>query len=120
MIFIIGGAYQGKLDFAKNILGITDADVFFCEGGDVDFTKRCICSLEKFAANCTDPVTFFEENREKWRDSVLIMRDISCGVVPMGAEDRSSIRHAGKLAQYLGERAERVSRIFCGLELRLK
>ena len=31
MILIIGGAYQGKLEYAKNEYLLTDGDVFFCE-----------------------------------------------------------------------------------------
>ena len=42
MILIIGGAYQGKLDFAKDAFGITDADVHTCGTGEINFSKRCI------------------------------------------------------------------------------
>ena len=44
MILIIGGAWQGKLDFAKETFGITDAEVFTCTGEELDFSKRCICA----------------------------------------------------------------------------
>ena len=40
MILIIGGAYQGKLDFAKEAFGITDEDVFVCKDSEIDFSKR--------------------------------------------------------------------------------
>jgi adenosyl cobinamide kinase/adenosyl cobinamide phosphate guanylyltransferase len=65
-------------------------------------------------------VGYFESNREAWQDSILILEDISCGVVPMGAENQLWRQRNGRLAQYLRAEAERVSRIFCGLELRLK
>ena len=42
------------------------------------------------------------------------------GVVPMGAENRAWRQRTGRLSQYLSREADRVSRIFCGLELRLK
>ena len=48
MILIIGGAYQGKLDFAKEAFGITDAEVYTCTSGEIDFSKRCIYKLEDF------------------------------------------------------------------------
>ena len=41
MILIIGGAYQGKLDFAKEAFGITDSDVHICDAGEIDFFNRC-------------------------------------------------------------------------------
>lgn len=120
MILIIGGAYQGKLDFAKETFGITDAEVYTCTNGEIDFSKRCIYKIEEFTAQQEDPIGCFEANREAWQDSVLILQDIFCGVVPMGAENRAWRQRTGRLAQYLSREASQVSRIFCGLEQRLK
>ena len=118
MVLIIGGAYQGKLDFAKDTFGITD--VYTCTGAEIDFSKSCICKIEEFTACHSDPVAYFESHREEWKYSVLIMQDIFCGVVPMGAENRAWHQRTGRLAQYLSREADRVSRVFCGLEQRLK
>ena len=120
MILIIGGAYQGKLDFAKETFGITDADVHTCTAGNIDFSKRCIYKIEEFSAHHNDPIGFFQAHREEWKNSVLILEDIFCGVVPIGAENRAWRQKTGRLAQYLSREADRVSRIFCGLEQRLK
>lgn len=124
MDLIIGGAYQGKLDWAREAYCLTEKDVFTCTDDSVDFSRRCIDRLEKFTLACvkqgTDPVTYFEEHGPEWADSVLICQDISCGVVPMSAELRSWRNETGRLCQYLARRARRVSRIFCGLEQRLK
>lgn len=120
MIFIIGGAYQGKLDYVKKEFGITDADVYTCTGEEVDFSWKCIRNLEVFVATHPDPVGYFEKNREKWKNSILICRDIFCGVVPLGEENRDRRQNFGRFSQYLAREASQVSRIFCGLELRLK
>lgn len=120
MILIIGGAYQGKLDFAKEAFGITDAEVHTCTAGQIDFSKRCIYKIEEFTYGDPDPISYFREHREAWRDSILIMQDIFCGVVPMGAQTRQWRQNTGRLAQYLSKEATQVSRIFCGLEQRLK
>lgn len=120
MVLIIGGAYQGKLDFAKETFGFKQEDIFTCNGENIDFSKGCINGIEKFALEHDDPVAYFQTHRQAWQNSVLIMDDISCGVVPMGAENRAWRLKAGKLSQYLSGEASRVSRIFCGLELRLK
>ena len=120
MILIIGGAYQGKLDFAKETFGITDADVHICDAGEIDFSKRCIYKIEEFTAHCDDPIRYFQTHREQWQDSILILQDIFCGVVPMGAENRAWRQKTGRLSQYLSKEAAQVSRIFCGLEQRLK
>ena len=124
MILIIGGAYQGKLDYAKTQLNVTDADVFHCDGPEIDFEKRCIHGIEQFVLNCVntgqDPIAYFKAHRAEWSDSILICQDISCGVVPMGRDMRQWRDGNGRLCQYLAAEAERVFRIFCGLEQRLK
>lgn len=120
MILIIGGAYQGKLDFARTRFGLTQDDIFVCDGAQIDFSRRCIYALEEFTREHPDPIAYFEENREKWRDSILIVRDIFCGVVPVDAGQRRWRQETGRLCQYLSREAAQVSRIFCGLENRLK
>ena len=120
MILIIGGAYQGKLEFAKSSFEIADSDIYTCTTGEIDFSKRCIYKIEEFTYCHPDPVSYFESKRESWQDSVLIIQDIFCGVVPMGAKMRAWRQNTGMLAQYLSREATQVSRIFCGLEQRLK
>ena len=120
MILIIGGAYQGKLDYAKENFGITDGDVYVCGEEEIDFSKRCIYKIEAFTTCNEDPIGYFETHRKEWQDSILILQDIFCGVVPMGAENRALRQRTGILAQYLSKEAQQVSRIFCGLEQRLK
>lgn len=124
MILIIGGAHQGKLSYAKAAFGVRDEDVYTCEGMDIDFSKRCIRSLEEFTFACyqkgVDPKAYLEEHREEWQNSILICRDIFCGVVPMDPDVREWRQITGRLSQYLTREAESVVRIFCGLEQRLK
>lgn len=120
MILIIGGAWQGKRDFARAEFGLEEADFFRCQGPEIDFSRRCILNLENFVRDNTDPVGYFEAHRQDWQDSILICRDMFCGVVPMGAERRDWRQNCGRFCQYLAREADRVSRIFCGLEQRLK
>ena len=120
MILIIGGAYQGKLDFAKNQYGITGEENHSCGAGEIDFSKRCICKIEEFTYHHPDPIGYFKANREHWENSILICQDIFCGVVPMGEENRAWRQRTGRLCQFLSKEATQVSRIFCGLEQRLK
>ena len=120
MILILGGAYQGKLDFAKEVFSLLEAEVFHCHNEEIDFSKRCIYKIEEFTFAHEDPIAYFKENYELWQDSILICQDIFCGVVPMGAENRAWRQNTGRLCQYLAKEADQVIRIFCGLEQRLK
>ena len=124
MKLIIGGAYMGKLHFAKEYYGFSEGQICDCAALEPDFSAKCIRHLEEYVYRCVlrqeDPVAFFRENREKWEHCVLICRDISGGIVPMNREDRQWREKTGHLCQYLSREADRVSRIFCGLEQRLK
>ena len=120
MILIIGGAHQGKLEFAKETFGLTDDDIYTCTAGEIDFSKRCIYGVEEFTWDHPDPRAYFRDHRDQWENSILILRDVFCGVVPMEAETRLWRQKTGRLAQYLSKEASQVSRIFCGLEQKLK
>ena len=124
MVLIIGGAYQGKLDYAKAAFSLTPEDIFTCTGLKIDFSKRCVNALEEFCYACVqqsiDPVGYFQTHREGWQDSVLICNDLSSGVVPVDPVERRWRHSTGRLCQYLAGQANQVSRIFCGLEQRLK
>ena len=124
MILIIGGAYQGKLDYARRTFDVHDGDVHICTEAEIDFSKRCVCAVEEFCYACVkegrEPADYFKAHRAQWQYSILIYQDIFCGVVPMDADLREWRQATGRLCQYLSREAAQVSRIFCGLEQRLK
>lgn len=124
MELIMGGAYQGKLEYARAKYALAETDIFTCAGTEIDFSRKCIDKLEEFTFACIgagiDPIAVFEANGEAWADSILICQDIFCGVVPLGADLRQWRNTTGQLCQYLSRRADSVSRIFCGLEQKLK
>ena len=99
---------------------LKEEDIYTCSAGNIDFSRRCICALEEFAWDHPDPAAYFREHREDWEDKILILRDVFCGVVPMNPQTRLWRQKTGRLAQYLSREAKQVSRIFCGLEQRLK
>ena len=124
MTLIIGGAYQGKLAFARETFSLAEEDVFTCSGTEIDFSKPCINALEEFTLACirqgADPIAFLREHRAQWERTIFICQDLFCGVVPIDTELRSWRHTTGLVCQYLSREADRVSRIFCGLEQRLK
>lgn len=125
MDLIIGGAYQGKREYARSRFLAPEDGVFNCrEDGEIDWSARCIAGLEEFALWCArhgaDPVALFRAHEGQWRGSVLICRDIFCGVVPLEAEDRAWREAAGRLCAYLAGEADSVTRLFCGLAQVLK
>lgn len=124
MVLIIGGAYQGKLDYARQNFALLEEEIHFCQDQTVNFEKRCIYALEEFTYACIrenmNPIRYFQENRDFWQDAILICQDIFCGVVPMDVINRRWRQETGRLSQYLSKEADSVIRVFCGLEQRLK
>lgn len=126
MILITGGSYQGKLDFARERFGLKDGDIFVCfdETSEIDFSKRLIAYIDRFALNRVragaEPADTFRERPEAWRDAVIITTDISCGVVPVDDTLRAWREACGRMNNYLAREADEVWRLFCGIPQRIK
>lgn len=122
MKLIIGGAYQGKRAFAMEKLGIPETQIFTCEDTHIDFSKPCIDRLEDYVLACVragiDPME--QLKGQDLSEKVIICMDIFCGVVPIDATMRLWRHTTGLVCQYLAKNADSVSRIYCGLEQRLK
>lgn len=132
MILIFGGAFQGKLEYAKNNYDIEtihdcgagispEADEV---GSEPDFSKDAVCALEKFVLKCVregrEAADFFKGNKDLWQDKVLILTDVSQGIVPMDKELRAFREMNGRLMLYLAAEAEEVVRVFCGIGKKVK
>ena len=119
MELVIGGAYQGKLEYAKEKYGFGGGDIFVCtEDKDLDRNARCIYRYEKYVLYCVRnglaPVTDFGPG------TVVIADDIFCGVVPIDGELRVMRDEAGRSLAAIASKADRVTRIFCGIPQVLK
>ena len=121
MILITGGSYQGKLSYAKERFGLTDADICVNE---MDFNRKCLAYIEQYALeavkNGIEPADIFKENKARLRDKIIITTDISGGIVPMDATLRAWREACGRMNSYLASRADEVWRLFCGIPQRLK
>ena len=123
MIFVFGGAHQGRSDFVRN-LGFSEIRSASEETREVDFSTGAVRGLERWALGCVrrgeEPAELLREWEDRWSACALIGTDFSCGVVPMDAELRAWREANGRMNNYLAGRAERVVRLFCGLPQELK
>lgn len=121
MIFIFGGAYQGKLEYAKQRFG---GDVYQCKDSRPSFDGNIIDCLEKFVFACVkdgvDAVDYLRSKREKLAGKVIICDDVSQGIVPIDREERAFREANGRVMIAMAKEAEEVIRIFCGLPHVLK
>ncbi len=123
MIFVFGGAYQGKTEYAlQEFEAETVCDI--SEEGEPDFSRDIITGIDGFAARCTakgiEPAEYFAARRSQWTDSILIVTDVSQGVVPIDSEVRAAREANGRLMIYLAKEADQVHRVFCGIGKRIK
>jgi len=119
MDLVIGGAYQGKLDYARETFGLSDSDVCLCTADAApDPQRRCWYHYEQYILGC---LRRGETPAAPERaDAVVIADDIFCGVVPLEAETRLWREETGRVLTALAKASHSVTRIFCGLPLTIK
>lgn len=128
MQLLIGGSYQGKLEFAKKQYGFADYEIYTFDENipftEDTFSYPCINHIEEFVKYCIqnkmDPIRTLVKYKESWKQSVLICTDIFCGVVQTDPFTRYWREQTGHVCAYLASKAESVLRIFCGLPQTLK
>ncbi len=125
MILIVGGACQGKRDFAKNKFpGLTWADGRICEEADL-FRCQGIHHFHIYIKRLMEETA--QEDRQSrvdllverlWRENreaVILADEVGCGIVPLEALERAWRETAGRACTYLAARADRVYRVVCGI-----
>ena len=124
MKLIFGGAYNGKLEFAKEKYDFKDEDIFFCKDESLNFTRRVVCGLHVFTQQCVlknvNPLEIIKDNTEKLKDKIIICDEIGSGIVPLKKEDRMWREETGRVLQYLSSNADEVYRIFSGISEKIK
>ncbi|MBB6623658.1 bifunctional adenosylcobinamide kinase/adenosylcobinamide-phosphate guanylyltransferase [Clostridium gasigenes] len=124
MILVFGGAYNGKLEYAKAKYNIKDEEIFFCNEKELNYSKKIICGLHKFIYELgkygENPLDILKENIKELEDKIIICDEISSGIVPLEKSNRIWREDTGRCLQYLTKNSCTVVRIFCGLEMVLK
>lgn len=124
MKLLFGGAYNGKLNYLRENLGIKEEEIFYCSKNNIDFSKKVISGIDKFiyfnALEGKESLSFFKENKERFKGKILICDEISSGIVPLKKEERLWREETGKVLQFLSKESEEVYRIFFGIPTRLK
>ena len=123
MVVIFGGAYQGKVDFAREKFDIDDSDIFYCtEDLGIDYEKKVIADLHKFILKCAKEgfeARAILENHDL-SDYIFIIDDVSQGVVPMDKDLRAWREMVGRTMLFLSKEADSVYRVFCGIGQKIK
>lgn len=126
MILIIGGSYQGKLDYARRRFGLSSDEILVCDEAtsSLDFSQRCVAYIDRFALNRirsgTEPAEALGTDPGLYKDVIFISNDISGGVVPMDPVLRAWREACGRMNMKLARQADEVWRLYCGIPQRIK
>ena len=126
MILIIGGAFQGKKEYAKKTFGLKEEE--FADGACCGEEELCqanaVFHLHEFVRRCLkegrDIGGMAERILQKNPSVILLCNELGSGVVPVEAFDREWREATGRLCCRLAAEAEEVHRVVCGIGMVIK
>ena len=124
MILIIGGAFQGKKDYALKNFDISENEIY--KSGSInDISSHKLVTdyhiiIKKMMQQNIDPVAFTKTLCLECKDTVIIMDEIGCGIIPMDRCEREWRETVGRCGCILARNAEKVIRMICGIPVILK
>lgn len=108
MKLYIGGKYQGQETVAQT--ANPQSDIFF------NFHET-ICEA---CLRGEDPRIFAEHFFDENPDAIIVSDEVGSGIVPLSASDRSFRENVGRALCVLAARSESVTRVICGIPVKLK
>lgn len=122
MIFVFGGAYQGKTDFIKENFNVEDNDIY-TSVDEVDFSYKVI-KMDKFFSHLLKngilPTDYLKENIALFQDKIVCMTDVSCGVVSVDKETRLLREEVSRCMVIFSKHSDKVFRVCCGIGMQVK
>ena len=108
MIFITGGVFSGKTDYAKK-----------------HFPQRKIVGnindiIRDAVKNGADAAEIIGKMIDSNADAVFISDEVGCGIVPIDKSERTLREEMGRINRMIAERSETAIRVVCGIGVVLK
>lgn len=104
----IGGAWQGQNELALK------------ENPGADIIENVHEQVRQAVKNGLEPQAFASSLCESHPNGVFTANEVGSGVVPLAAEDRAFREAAGRALCYIAQQAEEVTRVVCGIGVRIK
>ena len=126
MILIIGGAFQGKKEYAKKTFGLKEEEFVdgACCGEEELCQAKAVFHLHEFVRRNLkegrDIGGMAERILQKNPSVILLCNELGSGVVPVDAFDREWREATGRLCCRLAAEAEEVHRVVCGIGMVIK
>ena len=119
MEMIIGGAFQGKSDYAKEKY----PDICWKKGGELNqeqlMKAEGVLDFQEFIRRELkeehDLTGLADRLARENPDVVLVSQEVGYGVVPMDAFDRKYREAVGRVCTELAVKSRKVTRVVCGI-----
>lgn len=125
MTLIIGGAYQGKTEYAAGLLRISRGEILDGETCGIDeiFKAAALCHFEALVKRVVEkgePRNLARELCAKNPDVIVIVNEIGSGIIPIDKLERDWREEVGRESCILAEFSDTVIRINCGIPTAIK
>lgn len=108
MKLYIGGAYQGQLELAR------------AENPDALILADFHETVQKAMRRGEDARAFAQSVVAAHPDAVIVANEVGAGVVPIEAQERAFREAVGRALCAVAQAAEQVTRVVCGIGVRIK
>lgn len=123
---VIGGAGHGKLDYATEAYQLSPQDIGDCKRSPdpCALNRPCVYGLEALVLHLLERgenpaavILSAFEDRANW---IILCDEIGGGIVPAERLARDWREHTGRICCELARRADKVTRVFCGIPTDIK
>lgn len=119
MEMIVGGAYQGKTRYARNLF----PDIQWVDGGSCARETLETCEgilrfqeyIRRGLKEGWDLYRLTEDLADRNPKLVIVTDEIGCGIVPADPFEREYREQTGRICTRLAAEARRVHRVICGI-----
>ena len=124
MKFITGGAYQGKLEYAKKLY----PDAEWADGAGCSLEELLSCGavdhfhlfVRRWLQAGKTPKELTKAILDRNSSLIIVCDEIGCGLVPVDAFEREYREAVGRICTELAKYADEVHRVTCGAGVRLR
>lgn len=124
MILITGGAFQGKLEFAKTLKEqavVVEGEMLNMENAkQADIVSHFHLYIRKLLEEGKEPKESVIELLKENPHLIVEVTEMGCGIVPVEAFDRNFREMTGRICCEIGKQADAVYRVTCGIGTRIK
>ncbi len=126
MELIIGGAFQGKKEAAKQIFHLEENDI--CDGTSCDleevFQAKAVSGfhmlIRRLMEQNQDVDAYFADLKEQNPEIILISNEIGYGIVPLDRFERDWREKTGRICCLAAQKANSVIRVLAGNPVYIK